>query len=85
VHKKEYIAFSGHSRGGKTAMLAGVLDERASIVNPNATCAGSASCYRVHVKAEDDDGKVGPSETLDDLIRNFDFVEKIYIYLNVQS
>ena len=37
------VTFTGHSRGGKTAALAGVLDERAAIVNPNETCAGSCA------------------------------------------
>ena len=68
-----HITFTGHSRGGKTAALAGVLDERAEIVNPNATCAGACSCYRVHMRAIREDGVEKPSETLADLIRNFDF------------
>ncbi|MBE6551874.1 MAG: hypothetical protein E7665_07050 [Ruminococcaceae bacterium] len=65
------ITFTGLSRGGKTAMLAGVLDERASIVNPEATCAGSCSCYRIHMKALREDGSEGRSETLKDIINNF--------------
>lgn len=65
------IAFSGHSRGGKTCALAGALDERAAIVNPNATCAGSCSCYRTHLVALDENGNEARSERLSDLWRNF--------------
>ena len=46
------IAFSGHSRGGKTAALAGAVDTRAAIVNPNETCAGACGCYRIHIQKE---------------------------------
>ncbi len=67
------ITFTGHSRGGKTAMLAGALDERAAIVNPNETCAGGCGCYRIHMEAEDENGKVGRSETLKDILRPFTF------------
>lgn len=67
------IAFSGHSRGGKTAALAGALDERAAVVNPNETCAGSCGCYRVHMKAIDPDGAEKRSETLTDLWNNFGY------------
>ncbi len=67
------IAFTGHSRGGKTAMLAGVLDERAAIVNPNETCAGACSCYRLEVEAIKEDGTTGRSEMLYDLWNNFGF------------
>lgn len=70
---KDCITFTGHSRGGKTAMLAGVLDKRAAIVAPNETCQGSCSCYRVHMAGESQDGTVIHSETLDKLIGNFDF------------
>ena len=51
-----YLSFTGHSRGGKTAMLAGVLDERAKIVNPNETNQGSCSCYRVHSEVLQENG-----------------------------
>ena len=64
------VVFTGHSRGGKTACLAGALDERAVIVNPNETNAGSCSCYRTHMV-----GKCGSiearSERLADLWHNF--------------
>lgn len=67
------IAFTGHSRGGKTAMLAGVLDERAAIVNPNETNCGSCSCYRIHMKQICEDGTERRSETLTDLGNNYPF------------
>lgn len=67
------ITFTGHSRGGKTAMLAGAVDERAAIVIPNATCAGSCGCYRLHMEATDENGKPGRSETLKDITDTFPF------------
>lgn len=69
----EHIVFTGLSRGGKTALLAGAVDERAFLVNPEATCAGGGSCYRVHMKAITDDGDEGRSETLADIYKNFPF------------
>ena len=68
-----HIAFTGHSRGGKTATLAGALDERAFLVNPNETCAGACGCYRIHMKASYLGGKEESSETLADLLHYFDF------------
>lgn len=65
------ITFTGHSRGGKTAMLAGALDERAAIVNPNETCAGACSCYRLEIKAITEDGDVCESEALGPLSKSF--------------
>ncbi len=58
------ITFTGHSRGGKTAILAGALDERATIVNPNETCAGGCGCYRLKMKAVTEDGDEAESEDL---------------------
>jgi len=68
---KRCVAYTGLSRGGKTALLAGVLDPRATIVNPEAACAGSTSCYRIHMKALTEDGTEKPSETLKNIINNF--------------
>lgn len=51
------IAFSGHSRGGKTALLAGALDERAAIVNPNGSGSGGSGCYRIDMRARGQDDR----------------------------
>lgn len=67
------LAFTGHSRGGKTCMLAGALDSRAKIVNPNETNAGSCSCYRIHMNGITEDGVEARSEQLSDLWKNFGF------------
>ncbi len=73
VDDMNLIAFAGHSRGAKTAMLAGVCDERAAIVAPNSTCAGSCGCYRIHMKAKGEDKGERRSETLEDMILHFPF------------
>lgn len=65
------IAFTGHSRGGKVAALAGVLDERAAIVNPNASCSGGYGSYRIHIEATKEDGSVAKSEPLKNIHINF--------------
>lgn len=67
------IAFTGHSRGGKTAALAGAVDTRAAIVNPNETCAGACGCYRIHMSGSYEGGEERRSETLADLWKNFGF------------
>jgi hypothetical protein len=46
VVDKDKIVFTGHSRGGKTALLAGALDQRIAIVAPNGSGCGGAGCYR---------------------------------------
>jgi len=58
------IAIVGHSRGGKTVLLAGATDERIALTAPNNSGAGGAGCFRHQ----------GPkSETLADLIRSLSY------------
>ena len=58
------IAISGHSRGGKAVLLAGVTDERIALTNPNNSGCGGAGCYRFQ----------GPnSETLADIMRRYGY------------
>ncbi len=44
---KTKIAITGHSRGGKAALLAGATDERIALTVPNGSGTGGADCYRV--------------------------------------
>ncbi len=69
----DWIVFSGHSRGGKTALLAGVIDQRAKVVNPNGSGAGGAGCYRYVMEGCCIDGDPFRSETLEDLLNVFPF------------
>jgi hypothetical protein len=58
------IAVTGHSRGGKAALLAGATDERIALTCPNGSGAGGAGCYRV----------LGPkSEDLAAIVTRFPF------------
>lgn len=40
------IAVTGHSRGGKTTLLAGATDARIALINDNASCAGGSAAFR---------------------------------------
>ena len=42
----DHIAVTGHSRGGKTTLLAGATDERITLINDNASCAGGSATFR---------------------------------------
>ncbi len=44
------IAITGHSRGGKTALLAGATDERVAVTNPNNSGIGGSALN--HLKAQ---------------------------------
>ena len=64
-----HIAVTGHSRGGKTVLLAGATDERIQYVNPNGSGAHGCGCYRF-IQIEEEDGRKDPrSETLEDLFQ----------------
>ena len=43
----ERIATTGHSRGGKMALLTAALDERFAMAIPNQSGAGGSGCYRI--------------------------------------
>jgi len=43
---KGHIAVTGHSRGGKTTLLAGATDHRITLVNDNASGAGGSAPFR---------------------------------------
>ncbi|MGI6336193.1 MAG: hypothetical protein ACOXZM_03925 [Eubacteriales bacterium] len=59
------IAITGHSRGGKTVLLAGATDERIAYVNPNDSGTHGCGCYRF-IQREPAGGMVNAqSETLD--------------------
>jgi dienelactone hydrolase len=61
---KKHIAVTGHSRGGKTALLAGAADERIALTVPNNSGCGGAGCYRL---------QADKSETIQAITKNFPF------------
>lgn len=63
VNPKRIIA-TGHSRGGKTALLAGATDERIALTAPNNSGCGGAGCYRYQAPG---------SETIADILRNLPY------------
>ena len=67
----DMVVFTGHSRGAKTAALAGAVDERARIVNPNAACSGGYSSYRIALDFEGLDGRMESGERLANIFHNF--------------
>lgn len=45
--RKDAIAATGHSRGGKCVLLAGATDSRIAVTNPNCSCAGGSGLHRL--------------------------------------
>ncbi len=58
------IAVTGHSRGGKAALLAGATDERIALTAPNNSGCGGAGCFRLQGRG---------SETLADILERFPY------------
>ena len=48
--RPDAIAITGHSRGGKTVLLAGAADERIAVTNPN--CSGAGGSGLNHLKGQ---------------------------------
>jgi dienelactone hydrolase len=63
VDHKRIIA-TGHSRGGKATLLAGVTDERIALTAPNDSGCGGAGCYRL---------QADKSEDIAAILKNFPF------------
>ncbi len=61
---KDRIAVTGHSRGGKAALLAGATDTRIAMTNPNNSGCGGAGNYRFA------DEK---AEKIENILKNFPF------------
>jgi hypothetical protein len=52
------IAVTGHSRGGKAALLAGATDTRIALTAPNNSGCGGAGCYRFMGPQSEDIGAI---------------------------
>ena len=69
IVRKDRISFSGHSRGGKAALLAAALDKRAFAVNSNGSGRGGSGCYRIQIKCVEENGIIGRDERTTDADR----------------
>ncbi|MBO4356043.1 MAG: hypothetical protein J5850_04235, partial [Clostridia bacterium] len=69
IVRKDCISFSGHSRGGKAALLAGALDKRAFAVNSNGSGRGGSGCYRIRLECVEENGLNARDERMSDADR----------------
>lgn len=51
---KAKIGITGHSRGGKTTILAGLMDDRITLTVPNNSGCGGAGCFRYQAPKSED-------------------------------
>ena len=51
---KEKITVTGHSRGGKAAILAGATDPRVALTAPNCSGCGGSGCYKFQAPKSED-------------------------------
>jgi hypothetical protein len=61
---KSKIAATGHSRGGKAALLAGATDPRIALTAPNNSGCGGAGCFRF---------EGAKAERLENIVKSFPF------------
>lgn len=69
----DHICIAGHSRGGKTTLLAGATDERIFATNSNGSGCHGCGCYRFEQVEDENLFKFYKSERLDDLIHAVPF------------
>ncbi len=62
------VGITGHSRGGKTVLLAAAVDERIKYVCPNNSGCHGATSHRVTVFDQGEGGR--PTERISDMFRN---------------
>ena len=81
------VAITGHSRGGKTVLLAGATDERFYLVNPNDSGEGGAGCYRYEMIPEAVSAGEDPhSEMLSDImVVSYWFGPKMRSYIDREA
>lgn len=65
----ERIAVAGHSRGGKTVLLAGATDERIRYIDSNNSGSHGCACWRFHQVETDGSYSDMRSEKMEDMFR----------------
>lgn len=69
----EHIAITGHSRGGKTVLLAGATDERVRYTNPNGSGTHGCGAYRFFQQEEEGIYDDSHSETLEFMLQHISY------------
>ena len=71
--ESDHICIAGHSRGGKTTLLAAATDERIFATNSNGSGAHGCGSYRFEQREEAGIYAIDRSETMADLFRQFPY------------